>query len=149
MSQQEQQVNALSVLRSTREKADRIGIDALSRAERTFLLPIEFLTALDMQGISGFYEWVVGSHAAETVEALRAIGAHRTAEILLELNQAFPGGAPSGDHERRIEQLDELRSQPDDPLDRHERRLRDAVAELGGLPERYLLANKDEFPPVV
>ncbi|MBB5363688.1 hypothetical protein HNQ08_002794 [Deinococcus humi] len=98
-----------------------------------------------MQGIEGFYDSDVGDYAAETVETLRSIGAHRTAEILLELNHAFSGGAPDHDRERRRVQLDELRAQQSAPLDDYEQQLRAAVDELDGLPERYLFAHQHKF----
>jgi hypothetical protein len=56
-------------------------------------------------GFHLFFVNSAGDEARETVEALRAIGAARTASLVERAMAVFPGGAPSADRDTRQEQV--------------------------------------------
>lgn len=59
---------------------------SLPSALRVPMLVIDFDTELCMQGILGFLENSTGLYLAETIEALKAIGAHETADTMRSIS---------------------------------------------------------------
>ncbi len=67
----------------------------LSRAEQVFVLVWELEAEVNNGGFSQFYFNSSGDRATETVAALRAIGADRTALIVERANARFASGPPA------------------------------------------------------
>jgi Domain of unknown function (DUF4375) len=59
-------------------------------------------------GFDQFFFNSAGDKTAETIEALAAIGAHHTANIVRRAASRFPGGMPSPDRDKRQEDLERI-----------------------------------------
>jgi hypothetical protein len=81
------------------------GVEVLTGAERVLYVIGCLFFEVPLGGFWGYYGNSAGNHAAETVEALLAVGAVEAAWVLREANGRFPGGEPSSDLEARAEQL--------------------------------------------
>ena len=99
-------------------KAERLGIDALTEAERIVVLVNRVNFDVEMGGLTAFFYNSAGDHAVETVSALEAVGAQGAADALRAANALFPGGAPSEDRAKRFDGWQTLtKTQLLDPLD--------------------------------
>jgi hypothetical protein len=89
-------------------KMERVGFASLSGPEQI----IGCLTELEMEvnngGFHQYYWNSPGDHARETVEALRTLRAHNTAELVIAANAVFGPEGPSADREQRWKQLEAL-----------------------------------------
>jgi hypothetical protein len=97
-----------------REKA--VGFEGLNRVEKALSLTSVFTFEVNLGGFGTYYYNSAGDRAAETVLALRALGAHQTAALLEEANALFPSGSPAPDREARGAQLKDLRRASEDPF---------------------------------
>ncbi len=89
-------------------------------------------------GFHQFFFNSAGDRTADTIRALKVIGAVRTAEIVGEAAAMFPGGMPSADRYKRQNQLEQVSPNGDefDSLDerfyRYEEDLESLVEAYGG-----------------
>jgi hypothetical protein len=86
----------------------RMREDALGRltsAERTFRVVDELLLELNNGGFFQYFMDSAGDHAAETVEALRVIGAARTAALVEEAWGVVGGDGRAPEREARYERM--------------------------------------------
>jgi hypothetical protein len=81
------------------------AIDRLTRAERTFRLVDELLLELANGGFFQYFMDSAGDHAAEAVEALRVIGAARTAALVEEAWGVVGGDGRAPEREARFERM--------------------------------------------
>lgn len=81
-------------------------IDLLSGQDRI----LHLIAALDFElSNGGVIQWLVnqtGGYATETIEALRKIGATKTAQYLVELLTTFPSGKIPSDERERLELIE-------------------------------------------
>jgi len=113
----------LAVSESTFAKFLTGGIDALSADEQTFHLVDQMDREVNNGGFSQYFTNSAGDHTSETLEALKFIGAKKTAKLLAEAISLFPGGAPPADRDDRTRMVDGFGQ--------------DAVKKLDRLTSRY------------
>jgi hypothetical protein len=77
----------------------------LPSCDRYLWLVYNFCSQVDNGGIDQFLFNSSGDYAAETLEALAAIGASRFHRALEQACALFPGGGPSKDHATREDQV--------------------------------------------
>ena len=82
-------------------KAKRVGLAPLIDAERVVVLVSRANFEIELGGLSGFFYNSAGDRAAETVAALEAVGATRSAAALRATNALFPNSNPPTDREER------------------------------------------------
>ena len=90
-----------AVMNSCDEKAQHVGLAALTDAERVVVLVSRANFEIELGGLSAFFYNLAGDHAAETVPALEAVGASKAAAVLRAAMAKFPGGSPPTDRELR------------------------------------------------
>lgn len=99
------------------ERFEETPLSEISEADRLVVL----LWLLDGEvGKGGFAQYYFNSssdYAVETVAALRDIEADACADLVTQANQAFPGGVPSSDREKRIEELEFIDEETLEELD--------------------------------
>ena len=83
-----------------------VGFDRLSEEEQTVILVWAVEGEVGNGGLDQFYFNSSGDFAAETVEALRRIGAGRTAELVERANRLFPTQLPPRQRAARVAELD-------------------------------------------
>jgi hypothetical protein len=88
-------------MNSCDEKAQRVGLAALTDAERTVVLVLRANFEVELGGLSALFYNSAGDHATETVPALEAVGAKKAAAALRAAMAKFHGGSPSADRELR------------------------------------------------
>jgi hypothetical protein len=88
-------------MNSCDEKAQRVGLAALTDVERVVVLVSRVNFEVELGGLSAFFYNAAGDHAAETVPALEAVGARNAAEALRAAMAKFPGGSPPADRQLR------------------------------------------------
>lgn len=80
----------------------------MSRRDR-YLWDVKWFEAEVMNGgVDQYFYNSAGDHSEECLEALKAIGATQTYDLLKQACALFPGGRPNADHEVRQRQLHEL-----------------------------------------
>jgi hypothetical protein len=89
------------MMNSCDEKAQRVGLAALTEAERVVVLVSRVNFEVELGGLSSFFYNSAGDHAAETVLALEAVGAKKAAAALQTAMAKFPGGSPPADRDLR------------------------------------------------
>lgn len=82
-------------------KAQRVGLAGLTESERIVVLVARANFEVELGGLSSFFYNSAGDHAAETVQALKAVGAVHAAEALRAAMAMFPGGKPPAERELR------------------------------------------------
>jgi hypothetical protein len=85
------------------DKADKLGLSALSKTERVVHLVNVFNFEVLNGTLSQFFYNSAGDHAVETVPALEAVRAKRAAAALRGANHLFPRGAPPADRMKRYD----------------------------------------------
>jgi len=96
------------VMNSCNARAEQVGPAALTDIEQVVVLVNTVHFEVVMGGLSQFYYNSAGNQAVETVPALEAVGAFKSAEALRGANALFPGGAPSPDRGVRYDGLQAL-----------------------------------------
>ena len=90
-----------AVLNSCDEKAQRVGLPALTDTELIVVLVSWANFEIELGGLLAYFCNSASDHAAETVPALEVIGAKKAASALRAAMAKFPGGSPPTDRERR------------------------------------------------
>src|SRR5262245_3361707 len=88
-------------MNSCDEKAQRVGLPALTDTELIVVLVSWANFEIELGGMSSYFYNSASDHAAETVLALEVIGAKKAASALRAAMDKFPGGSPPTDRERR------------------------------------------------
>lgn len=84
-------------------KAQRVGLAALTEAERVVVLLSRANFEIELGGLSSFFYNSAGDHAADTVSALELVKATRAAAALRAAMAKFPGGSPPTERELRFD----------------------------------------------
>ena len=126
--------------------------DALSEVDQTVILVWSLHGEVGNGGFDQFYFNSSGDFAAETVVALRRIGATRTAELVEEANRLFPSQPPPKVRQQRIAELDSFSDNVAATWDRLEREFyndRDGLDEslVIYLVQRGILSQGAQAPP--
>jgi hypothetical protein len=115
-------VDHAEIMNSCDAKAQQLGLNRLTMAERIVVLVSRASFEIELGGLDVFYYNSAGDDAVATVGALEAIGATQAASTLRESNALFPGGLPSRDREQRFASLEVVRRLPKSPLSSLENR---------------------------
>jgi hypothetical protein len=89
-------------------RVERVGLDGLSEAERTFHLVDNLLLEVNNGGFLQYFTNSAGDSAREAVTCLERLGARHTASLLRRALAAFGPDGPSRDWELRRAQVDVL-----------------------------------------
>ena len=79
---------------------ERLGLDALSKPERVAHCIDWLVRETDAVGVRKWFEEIAGNYPYQTLEALKAIGADHTHELLEMLFGVFPEEVPDDQDER-------------------------------------------------
>ncbi len=123
----------------------REGLSGLSECERTFLCVWQLEAEVNNGGFDQFFFNSAGNHAVETVAALEAIGAPKTAALVLEANSILcADGAPKerGDRQRMLTSLSQ---ESTDRLEQLDQKFYQYVESLESLLRVYVERHRAEF----
>jgi hypothetical protein len=99
---------------SPRSQYGKVAYEKQSKPQQVFSAIWGLESEVNNGGFAQYFGNSAGEMAVDTEAALRAIGAHRAAEIVAKAVAVFPGGAPPRDHDARQRLLrtatDEVRS---------------------------------------
>lgn len=88
------------------EYGEELGL--LCEEERIFYYVCTFEEEINSGGFSSFFYNTYGDYTQETLNALKAIGAHKTEDLMLRAVCKFKGGIVPRDMEERQDMVDEL-----------------------------------------
>src|SRR5262249_39553084 len=94
-------VDHAAVMNSCDEKAERVGLAALTNIGRVVVLVSRGNLEIELGGLSAFFYNSAGDHAADTVSALEAVGAQQAATVLRTAMAKYPGGSSPTNRELR------------------------------------------------
>ncbi len=127
-------------------------IDKLTEPQKVFLYIDNLLTEVNNGGFNQFYTNSSGNFSHETVEALKTIGAYKTAKIVETANSQFPNNRVPKDRNIRIVVLRQIEIAANpvwDTLNNKFYRPNPKTGELeidsASLLIRYILKNKEAF----
>lgn len=121
------------------EKLGLIGIDALSEKDKVVASIFALEAEVNNGGFDQFYYNSAGDLAFYVPQALRKIGAHKTAEIAEKANSIFGENGPSRDHVKRHHQLAGFGEKHDDFLGELDDQFYEYPHDLYALLEEYLV----------
>jgi len=121
------------------------AMDRLTRGQRTFFLNQNLEREVNNGGFDQFFVNSSGDFAHETIESLEAIGAAKTADILRQAIDAFPGSRVPKDREERITLVTETVSPNSDRWRGLDERFFAYEDPLTDLNLAFIRANIDEF----
>jgi hypothetical protein len=118
-----------------------VGYQKLTKHERVLLCVWSLQGEVDNGGFDQFYFNSSGDYASDTPQALKAIGAVRTAVIVREANALLGPTGPSADRNTRIGQLDSLPESAQKAFSVLENRFYKKEDDLDALLESYVRKN--------
>lgn len=101
-----------SIYDSIAQRADRLGVSSLSKAERTVLFACWGKSEVDNGGFAQLYSTPVGID--DVVEAFRSIGLTEAADVFAHSKLVFPEALPHHEVEARRDFVDSLLSRDED-----------------------------------
>lgn len=110
-------MDVTDVMNGCDDKAQRLGMEALTEIERTVVLVNRASFEITCGGLHAFYYNSSGDYSAETMFALHRIGSIDSAMCLLRANELFPASVPAKDRLERYDQLEIVKKLPGGPLD--------------------------------
>lgn len=113
----------------------------LTQSEQYVLMVIDFEGQINNGGFDQYYYNSYGDNALETVDALRAIGANETAELLLESFEVFPATTSSQIREERWAQLEALSEPKNEKLSALDDKFYEYPNDLADLLTSYIKSN--------
>jgi len=125
----------MKALAAARAREAEVGYAKLTAKQRQLVCVGDFEEELANGGFSQFFLNSPGDHAADTLRALRKIGANKSAGMLTEAMALFPGGSPAQDRDERGKQLLAVHTAHEsefEALDRRHARSGDLVPFLAG-----------------
>lgn len=135
------EVHLFTLVEGIQAREAASGFDSLSPAEQVFTCVWDLEAEINNGGFEQYFVNDAGAHAHQTPDALRAIGAARTASIVEQANSVFGPEGPPVDQTAREALIDEL---DDSALQRFEE-LDSAFLEydddLSALLSAYMQAN--------
>jgi len=94
------------------------GLETLSADEKVFHLVDQMDREVNNGGFSQFFTNSAGDYSMDTLDALKLIGAKKTAKLLAEAISLFPGGAPPADRDDRTRLVEGMDKDTAKKLDR-------------------------------
>ncbi|MBK6722323.1 MAG: DMP19 family protein [Acidobacteria bacterium] len=121
------------------------SLDKLSVPQKAFYYNQELEREINNGGFEQYFSNSSGSYAHETVESLNAIGASRTAAILYDANEQFPGGLVPKSTEKREELMLDLWPDGNSLWEELETRFFAYEDNLNALHLAFVKANRESF----
>jgi hypothetical protein len=117
----------------------------LNEAEKTFLYIGMLEAEINNGGFDQYFFNSSGDYANEALEALKKIGAFKTAKIVEEAYRYFPENPMPKDNEKRRELLENINEQTSEKWTQLEDKFYLYEENLGGLVLAYVRKNISEF----
>lgn len=127
------------------DKINRSGFESLSHAEKVMNSVYWLESEINNGGFEQYYFNSSGNYAVDTPTSLENIGANRTAEIVREANDAFPGGLPPRNRDERIALLNQVTDDIQVRWNELDNQFLKYEDQLEKLQINYLKLNKKEF----
>jgi len=124
---------------------DGDSLDKLTEPQRVFFLTNCFEGEMICGGFQQFYSNIFGEFAHETVDALQAIKAHRTAEIVKKANRQFPDNVVPQDTKTRQDSMKRIESRSTTVWDYFDDKFKDSEEDLCLLNMEYIRRNRSRF----
>ena len=121
------------------------SLDKLSNSQKTFFFNQNLEREINNGGFNQFYFNSAGDFAHETIESLKAIGAHKTAEIVKKANDQFPKGIVPSDRAVRQELLEKIEIKANEFWDELDQKFFEYEEDLNSLNMEYVRKNKNQF----
>ncbi len=129
-SQVEQREFLSRVFGSLYDRVSANGLQQLPEHTRDLYVVQYFRREFELGGLEYYFYNTASDHAFETVDALRAMNAPETADILQQAFDVFPQGRPSREVTKRQDVLDDLTTDQQELLTRLDQQLATLVAHL-------------------
>jgi hypothetical protein len=126
-------------------RGEAVGFDSLTPAEQVAYCVDALDREVNTGGFAQYFASAAGDQAREAVEALRWIGAERTASLLERAMAVFPTGGPSTTLEQRVVQVHALSGAARANLGRLDGELHAARENLAEMMRRYVRVRQRDF----
>jgi hypothetical protein len=120
-------------------------MEKLNESQKIFYLNQCLEREVNNGGFNQYYFNSSGNFALETVESLKAIGAHKTAEILSHANSIFPDGQVPKEQEQRQKLIEEIEGVANDKWQQLDDKFMAYEEDLNSLNMNYIKSNKANF----
>lgn len=121
------------------------NLDVLTEPQKYLYLNQSLEREINNGGFSQYFYNSSGDFAHETIISLRAIGAYKTAEILQNAIDQFPGAAVPRDRAMRQEILEQIESKADEVWERLDKAFYRYEDKLNELNMKYIRKNRNSF----
>lgn len=118
---------------------------SLNVAERYLVLILDLEVQVNNGGFDQYYFNSYGDNAAETIKALRAIGANNVAKMLVESFSVFPNSKPSSDRCLRQKQLEKIGGAGNEILSKLDDQFYEYPDDISDLLNVYVKNNRTQF----
>ena len=125
------------------EYGDRL--DKLTEPQKNFYYNQNLEREVNNGGFNQFYLNPSGDFAHETVNSLKEIGAHKTAEILQKANDQFPDKTVPKDREKRQETLEQIEDAANKIWEELDQKFFTYEDDLNSLNMDYVSKNRNDF----
>ncbi len=119
--------------------------DKLNQSQKTFFLNQNLEREINNGGFNQFYFNSSGDFAHETIDSLKAIEAHKTAEIVTKANDQFPEGTVPKDRSERQDILEQIEKDANVVWGKLGQKFYEYVDDLNQLNLEYIRKNKADF----
>ena len=120
-------------------------MENLNKSQRVFYLNQCLEREINNGGFNQYFFNSSGNFALETVESLKAIGAHKTADILFHAISCFPDGQVPKDQEHRQKIIEVIEETANDKWQQLEDKFMSYEEDLNSLNMSYIKFNKADF----
>lgn len=127
------------------KKFNRVGFDNLTEPEKVFYCVYWLEGEVNNGGFNQYFFNSAGDFAQETVVALRKIGAHYTADILLQSFSVFPKNSPIRDRYKRQKVLLKIGEEKEEFLNELDEKFFAYTDPIGSLLIEYIKKQKDHI----
>ena len=121
------------------------SLDKLNEAQKVFFLNQNLERQVNNGGFHQFYGNSSGDNAMQTVEALRVVGAAKTANLLLAANEQFPDGVVPSDRDQREQVLEEIEDRASDVWSELDRQFYKYEDDLNALNLEFVRSRVEDF----
>lgn len=125
------------------EFGDRI--ERLTEAQKNFFYNQSLEKEVNNGGFGQYFMNSSGEYAHETIQSLITIGANKTAAILQQAINEFPGAKVPKERHIRLEALERIEDSADEVWDSLDQQFYEYEDDLNSLNIEYIKRNKDLF----
>ncbi len=120
-------------------------IEELSNPQKTFHYIQELLREVDNGGFNQYFINYSGDYAMDTVEALNAIGAYKTAILVQAAIDQFPGSDVPQDRDERVELVEKIEETANPIWDELDQKFFLSEDDLNALNIEFIKKHRNEF----